>query len=106
VVLTVLALAALYWAKYFKIGVFDQYRAGYAAVSVEPVQAAGSGETDPCDGLARRAFPAMSTLEWNSGQRRPDEVQAFIAGCQMKWQGLPADPWQMHTYFSNPASDD
>ena len=95
VVLTLglLSLAAAAFWNHYKIGLFSEYRAGYA--SVAPEAATGAAFTfDPCLAAMRSVFPRQPVDGvW------PEDVTAYFTGCSDRLRGLTADPWRLHNYL-------
>jgi hypothetical protein len=102
-VLTVVALGgtALGGSKYFKVDLFDSYRAGYASVSVGGPSTDGTYDTTACDVAVQAEYPTAVT----GGNVWPPQMQAFYYGCTQKRMHLAADPWSVHAYVSS-ADDD
>ena len=84
-------VAVAVWDHY-KIALFNDYRAGYAAASAQGSPAPSTD--DPCLWAVHTAFPGQSM----DGQL-PENVTAFLAGCSDRLQGRTSDPWRLHNYM-------
>lgn len=79
---------------YYRLDLFDAYRAGYASVAPLPAStfAEGGDFGGPCRAALAAAYPALDPLgAW------PDQATAFWVGCNERLSGSPADPWTVHS---------
>ena len=97
--LAVLAGAgSLAFRAYYRVDLFDAYRAGYASVVPAPPNNEGGDIGGPCRAALGAAYPALDPLRtW------PDQATAFWLGCNDRLSGSLADPWMIH---SNLRDDD
>ena len=91
--LALVSLAVAAFWNHYKIGLFSEYRAGYA--SVVPEAAPGATFTfDPCLSAMHNVFPHQPVDGvW------PEDVTAYFTGCSDRLRGLTADPWRLHNYL-------
>jgi hypothetical protein len=98
VALLVLAMLAgagvVAFRAYYRVDLFDSYRAGY--VSVVPATRNDGGDGGAaCRAAVAAAFPsAYPLIPW------PEQVTAFWVGCNTRRAGYPADPWEVHSSLS------
>lgn len=93
--LAVLAGAGfLAFRAYYRLDLFDSYRAGYASVVPLPqaVLDEGGDIGGPCRAALASAYPAL-----DPAGRWPDQAAAFWVGCADRQAGSPADPWVVHS---------
>ena len=87
------ALGVFAFRAYYRLDLFDAYRAGYASVAPLPAStfAEGGDFGGPCRAAVAAAYPALDPVgPW------PDQATAFWLGCGDRLSGSPADPWMVH----------
>ena len=93
--LAVLVVAGfLAFRAYYRLDLFDSYRAGYASVAPLPQAVINDGGDmgGPCRAALASAYPALVPAgPW------PDQATAFWVGCSTRLLGGPADPWVVHS---------
>ena len=90
VVVGLVAVVASAWRAHFMVALFDEYRAGYAAVA--PAASPDDIDSAVCDAAVRAAYP---TVDLTSGTAWPDEPGAYWHGCVDRLIGAPADVWSL-----------
>jgi len=75
-------------ARHFRVDLFDDYRAGYAAGQTFDRDAEG------CMAAARAAYPDQFTGPGTEGYPGTDEVVAFSGGCSDGAFDEPNKPWR------------
>lgn len=96
-VLLLFTAIGLYTWQHYRMDLMGDYRAGYNAVSVDPVQD-GDVDTSPCNAAIIKAHPEAKTI-WEA-KSWPDYLVAFDYGCSSKRSNLPYDPWHMFQVFA------
>jgi hypothetical protein len=93
VTFALLGVAAVAVWDHYKIALFNDYRAGFAAAAAQGHTGAASTDS-PCLSAVHTAYPGQSM----DGQL-PENVTAFLAGCSDRLQGRTSDPWRLHNYM-------
>ena len=79
---------------YYRVDLFDSYRAGYASVASLPQSVIDQGGDmgAPCREALAAAYPALDPAgPWS------DQAISFWVGCGSRLFGNPSDPWVVHS---------
>jgi hypothetical protein len=77
------------WRSYNREDLFDEYRAGYAAVVPVPIHSGDNA--GPCDAAVLAAYPESGA----TAEHWTDQELAFWEGCIDRLWDHPSDPWML-----------